>query len=129
MQIMKNLDETIAYENALDSYFSMLCSASRQHLFNKSKSINEIMFNNKIETDFDFNLFCDDTDYESVYESKLKYTSTKALNNHIDLNNKSNDNLKEKKIRRGIKKARKQRKIFLKKIINHLNKNKFTRKE
>ena len=57
---MKNLDETIAYENALDSYFSMLCSASRQHLFNKSKSINEIMFNNKIETDFEsliMNLF------------------------------------------------------------------------
>ena len=114
MQIMKNLDETITYENALDSYFLMLCSASRQHLFNKSKSINEIMFNNKIETDFDFNLFCDDTDYESVYESKLKYTSTKALNNHIDLNNKSNDTPKVKKIKTGVKKLGKQRKnIFL----------------
>ena len=111
---MKNLDETIAYENVLDSYFSMLCSASRQHLFNKSKSINEIMSNNKIETDFDFNLFCDDTDYESVYESKLKYTSTKALNNHIDLNNKSNDSPKVKKIKTGVQKAGKERKnIFL----------------
>ena len=107
---MKNLDETIAYENALDSYFSMLCSASRQHLFNKSKSINEIMFNNKIETDFDFNLFCDDTDYESVYESKLKYTSTKALNNHIDLNNKSNDNPKKKKDKKRYKESKKTKK-------------------
>ena len=70
---------------------SILCSYSRHYLF--TKSINEI-----------------ESDYDTDYESELKYTSTKPLNNHIDSDNKSNDkpNMKRDKKRWNESKAKKR---------------------
>ena len=70
---------------------SILCSYSRQNLL--TKSINEI-----------------ESDYDTDYESELKYTSTKPLNNHIDSDNKSNDkpNMKKDKKRWNESKAKKR---------------------
>ena len=98
---MVTLDETIASYMNYSSYMPMICSASKQHLFNKSKSIDEIMSNNKTESD-----------YDTDYESELKYTSIKPLNNHIDSDNKSSDKLNMKKIRRGGNKAKKRKKLL-----------------
>ena len=70
---------------------SILCSYSRQNLL--TKSINEI-----------------ESDYDTDYESELKCTSTKPLNNHIDSDNKSNDkpNMKKDKKRWNESKAKKR---------------------
>ena len=70
---------------------SILCSYSRHYLL--TKSINEI-----------------ESDYDTDYESELKCTSTKLLNNHIDSDNKSNDkpNMKRDKKRWNESKAKKR---------------------
>ena len=76
---------------------SILCSYSRHYLL--TKSINEI-----------------ESDYDTDYESELKCTSTKPLDNHIDSDNKSNGkpNMKKDKNRWNERKAKKR---FFKIII------------